>query len=65
MLTRLREWWMYREVTGDCEIGAAGDHGHLLIHTGAWFKRCIVVTVPRQHLVLLAEMIQESEVDGG
>lgn len=58
----ITSWWIFRDVTAlDIDIGAAGDEGYLLAHTGRWFKRCIVITVDRNELLALADMIRESE----
>lgn len=58
----LTNWWVFRDVrANDISIGAAGDDGYLIVHTTRRFKRCVNVRCDRDELLLLGEMIRESE----
>lgn len=58
----LYNWWIFRDVDAtDISIAASGDQGYLIVHTRCRFKRVLNITVDRDELLLLAEMIRDTE----
>lgn len=58
------DWWLFDDIRGyDPDYAAAGDKSFIIVSIERRFKRCLVIEVDRDDLVLLAEMIQDGEID--